>query len=224
MRRGKFNKAAARKPAADTQEFLALAAAGSNEMIAQSIGTLGPGILEARDEKGRTALIAAAAAGHNGALRLLAGRGADLNARDNDGNTALMTAALRGFNGVVETLLDLGADINLWNNEGQTALLLAATHRNNNDHRHPMSQRKKDTVRLLLDRNARIDVADNKGNTPAAWAGRYGYRDVAAMIVAEEEHRRQVRASDIAVFTDGLPENITFNSLRLKRPGGKSYG
>lgn len=224
MRRFKFNKAAARKPADTEQEFLALAASGSNEMIEKSIDALGLGALEARDEKGRSALLVAAAAGHNGALRLLVERGADIHARDSDGNTALMAAALKGFKGVAETLLDLGAEINLWNFQGQTALMLAATHRNNNDHKHPMSQRKKETVRLLLDRNARIDIADNKGNTPAGWAQRHGYKDVAAMISAEEERRRQLRDSDIAVFTEGLPETITFNALRLRRPGGKSYG
>jgi uncharacterized protein len=224
MRRFKFNKAAEKKPAANAQEFLVLAASGSNEMIEQSLDALGLELLNARDESGRTPLIRAAAAGHNGSLRLLVGKGADINAKDGDGNTALMMAALKGFDGVAKTLLDLGAEINLWNFQGQTALLLGATHLNNSNGRRPMSQRKKDTVRLLLDRNARIDLADNKGNTPAAWAQRHGYKDVAAMIAAEEERRRQLRAADIAVFTEGLPEDITFNSLRLKRPGGKSCG
>ncbi|MEZ0224854.1 MAG: ankyrin repeat domain-containing protein [Alphaproteobacteria bacterium] len=220
----RFNNVAKPGVAKDAREFLALAACGSHALIEASLANHGLAMLEVRDEKGRTPLIRAAETGHSGAIHLLVKKGADINAKDGDGNTALMAAALKGFKGVAEKLLDLGAEVNLWNFQGQTALLLAATHRNNNDGKHPMSHRKKDTVRLLLDRNARIDVADNKGNTPAAWAQRYGYRDVAAMITAEEERRRQLSASDIAVFTDGLPETITFNSLRLKRPDGKSYG
>jgi uncharacterized protein len=220
----RFNNVAKPGPAKDAKEFLALATCGSHALIEASLATHGLAMLEARDEKGRTPLIRAAEAGHSGAIHLLVGKGADINAKDGDGNTALMAAALKGFRGVAEKLLDLGADINLWNFQGQTALLLAATHYNNNDGKHPMSQRKKDTVRLLLARNARIDIADNKGNTPAAFAQRYGYRDVAAMISNEEERRHRIRAEDISVFTEGLPETITFNSLRLKPPGGKRYG
>lgn len=220
----KFNAAAKPGPAKDAKEFLALAVCGSHAAIEASLEIHGAALLEARDDRGRTPLICAAEAGHSGAIHLLVKKGADINAKDGDGNTALMAAALKGFRGVAEKLLDLGAEINLWNYQGQSALMLAATHRSNHDRKHPMSQRKKDTVRLLLDRNARIDIADNKGNTPAAWAQRHGYRDVAAMIAEEEERRRQLRASDIAVFTEGLPENFTFNSLRLKRPDGKSYG
>jgi N-acyl-D-amino-acid deacylase len=59
-----------------------------------------------------------------GLVRLMAGKGADLNARDRSGSMALMWAALSetGESSVVEELLRLGADPGATNIAGETAL------------------------------------------------------------------------------------------------------
>lgn len=70
-----------------------------------------PGLINEKDEKGRTPLYVAAAAGHEDMAWLLVNSGADLNARDRGGYTALMRAKALGFDGIARLLLAKGADI-----------------------------------------------------------------------------------------------------------------
>ena len=59
-------------------------------------------------------------------LRLLLGRGADVNARIRDGRTPLHAASVYGVLEAVRLLLEHGADVEVKNNDGKTALHLAA--------------------------------------------------------------------------------------------------
>ena len=155
-------------------KFLGLATGGSNAAIEAMLAEHGPGLLDARDDKGRTALICAAEIGHSGAIAVLIRNGADIDARNHEGVTALMAAAHKGFKAIAEMLLERGAELDLTDIHGRTALQFAVTHRNNNDHKHPMSRLKKETVSLLLTRGARTDIRDEQGHTPETWARRYG--------------------------------------------------
>jgi len=87
--------------------------------------------VNAQDERGRTALMWAAAQNPIPAVTLaLLEAGASVNERDHDQMTALMWAAKEGTNSdVVETLLTRGADASLVDSSGLTALDLAG--RNN---------------------------------------------------------------------------------------------
>lgn len=83
--------------------------------------------VNAKDTKGKTALLWAADSVHAATAEALLDNGADIDARDNLGRTALMKAALsrRGLRDTVRLLLGNGADINARSNDGKTALTLA---------------------------------------------------------------------------------------------------
>lgn len=82
--------------------------------------------LEARGERGRTALHLAAEAGSLAAVRFLAGAGSLLDARDTGGDTPLVLAAREGRTEVALFLLEKGADRTLHGRGGETALVAAA--------------------------------------------------------------------------------------------------
>ena len=68
------------------------------------------GELEATDAQGRTALIAAARAGHVDVVEALLSAGANVDVCDGSGTTALAAAALAGHEDVVGMLIEWGAD------------------------------------------------------------------------------------------------------------------
>jgi ankyrin repeat protein len=111
------------------------------------------------DNQGYTALIAAAAGGYTDIVKLLLAKGAKVNNQDVDGRTALLSAARgdrvnpeRGYE-LVQALLAHRADPNRQNDHGQTALMLASMYRQT------------EITRLLLSKNAALDVQDREGNT-----------------------------------------------------------
>jgi ankyrin repeat protein len=137
-----------------------------------------------RDGKGRTALMEAARCPDIAVLKELIGRGADLYAVDQNGHPAAWFAATAGYpdrvallhgttgdrqtalnRGLlrvigegnekgVEALLQQGADPNANSEEGTPALVSAAG-----------KSYAVETVRLLLDHDARVDAADRDGKT-----------------------------------------------------------
>lgn len=129
------------------------------------------GTLEWVDFTGQTPFIAAARAGDIAVMRLLLEHGADPHIATYHGTTALMAAA--GINWVVsqtytegpEQLLEavklcveLGMDVNAVNSMGLTAVFGAANRGSD------------DIIRFLVDKGARLDIADNEGRTPLDWA------------------------------------------------------
>lgn len=83
--------------------------------------------MNARDDRGRTPLIAAADTPFHGpetvgVLRALLAAGADVNARGARGKTALMQATAWSNVEIVRALLDAGANVNAVDDDGLTAL------------------------------------------------------------------------------------------------------
>jgi uncharacterized protein len=69
--------------------------------------------------------------GNTDVVKLLLGKGADVNARNNINGTALMLAAPLGDPGTAKLLLEKGAEVNIRNDYGYTALMyMAASERN----------------------------------------------------------------------------------------------
>ncbi len=210
-----FNAAAGGITPEVIADFMEIAAHGSNVALMEMIDKHGPGLLHVRDKEDRTALINAVRVGHSGAIHLLVKAGADIDAPDGDGVTAVMIAARSGFKAIVQMLIDRGADMGFMDLQGRTVLHHGVSHRNNNDHKHPMSKKKKELIKLLLERGVRTDITDNKGSTAEALARRFGYKAEADMILAEEKRRREERAAQISLFTEGLPEAVTMKRLKL---------
>jgi ankyrin repeat protein len=120
---------------------------------------------------GSTALMLAAAGGHVEAVKLLLGRGADVNKADNDGFTPFWEASGGGHVEVLKILLDCGVDVNEVNNDGETPLHAAA------------EKGAVAAIKLLLGRGADTSKADNAGKTPVYTASENGKAEAAHVLL-----------------------------------------
>ncbi len=117
--------------------------------------------VNARDDRGVTALMRAARYIRSGAVKLLLDRGAQVNARSKYGLTPLTMAALPVHDvlvrelAVVKLLLEGGAEVDGRDSNGRTPLALSAGH-----------SYKPDIVALLLDHGAEVNAPDRNGVTP----------------------------------------------------------
>ena len=121
--------------------------------------------LNARNEKGSTAFMAACHYGHKDVVYLLLDHSEriELNARSNSGMTAFMWACLLGHTNVVQLLLNHSdrIELNARDNEGRTAFM-AACHFGH-----------KDVVQVLLDHsdsNIELNATSVGGLTALMWA------------------------------------------------------
>lgn len=215
-----FNAASA--PATPTakeiETFHYIAAKGSKVALQQMLDKYGKDIVDARDDHGRTAMIHAGITGHKELMDQLLNAGADINAADNRGQTALMAAAHRGYDLCVKHLIDSGAKIDQQDEHGLTALVLAGhvRARDSSGKNLSLSNKKLNTVSILLENGAGLDVKDKDGRTALDFAIGYKQPRVADMIRAEAVLREERRVADekaLLWFTEGLPEEV-----RLKRP------
>lgn len=83
--------------------------------------------VDARSNKGKTALHYASSNGHAEVIKTLLEHGATVDARDHFGHTSLMLAANYGCNECVAHLIRHGADVNAKTLSGNTALVYAET-------------------------------------------------------------------------------------------------
>lgn len=145
-----------------------LAAAGSDDDDPAGVQLLlrHKASVNATDLAGRSALHAAAAAGHAGIAEVLLAAGADVDTRDHAQLTPLLDAAFGGHAAVAERLLQAGADVQAIDEDGRNALALCALA---DSPSLPLVQR-------LLDAGLDPGQPDAAGKTPidlAAEAGRW---------------------------------------------------
>jgi uncharacterized protein len=120
--------------------------------------------VNARNNVGTTALMAAAGWGRTANIQLLIAKGAKIDTKDKDGNTALLISAASGALPTADAtkmLLDRGANIESRNNNADTALILASKGGGYEDDK---------TVSLLLERGADVGATDKSGYTPLSLA------------------------------------------------------
>jgi ankyrin repeat protein len=133
---------------ADSLDFISAVQKGDGGKASQLLSDH-PTIIDARDDKGDTALIIAINRGDSDWTGFLLNKGADPNlASTRSGDTPLMAAARIGFQDAAEWLLSLGAKVDGTNRQGETPLIIA------------VQLREIPMVRFLLDHGANPDKVD----------------------------------------------------------------
>ena len=166
--------------------------------------------IDARDRKGRTALLAATHANAVAAARLLIEAGADVNAKDAIEDSPYLYAGARGHLEILKLTLAHGADLKSINRFGGTALIPAAERGHVEtvktliaagvavDHVNRLGwtalieaviladggPRHVEIVDILLKAGADPNIADKDGVTPLAHARQRGYRAMATLLEA----------------------------------------
>ena len=126
--------------------------------------------VNAKDSRNQTPLFLAAAYGHDGMVKLLLDKGANVNAQGGRYGNALQAASYGGHEQVVKLLLDSGANVNAQGGEYGNALYAAS----NGGH--------EQIVKLLLDSGANVNAQGKNGNALYAASAR-GYEQVVKLLL-----------------------------------------
>ncbi|CAH1198761.1 hypothetical protein PAECIP111890_01341 [Paenibacillus sp. JJ-223] len=167
--------------------------------------------INATDERGRTAALAATHGNHPDTLKALIDAGADINQRDHRSDNPLLYAGAEGLLDIVKLTVEAGADTTLTNRFGGTALIPAADRGHvdivqyllehsdvNIDHINNLGctalleavilghggTKHTRIVQLLTEHGADVNLPDNEGVTPLAHAEKRGYIEMIAILKA----------------------------------------
>ncbi|WP_101927371.1 MULTISPECIES: ankyrin repeat domain-containing protein [Luteimonas] len=164
--------------------------------------------VDSRDAVRRSALHAAAFAGHADIVAALLAAGADVRGRDNDGRTPLLDAARGGSLAALEALVAAGADLAAVDIAGRNALVLAC------DAETPSAP----LVHRLLELGVPADVADGEGRRPVDRAAASGRWALVRLLDPEYALPNNVLSDDdTEVPVDRAPLLLLRGSLREGR-------
>lgn len=147
------------------RDLLAATAAGDTDAVRRLINAGAD--VNAQDASKDSAFLLAGALGHTEIVKLALAAGADFKRVNRYGGTALIPACHHGHVETVRVLLDTAIDVDHVNNLGWTALLEAVILGDG-------GTRHTEIVRLLVQRKARLDLADRDGVSPLSHAKRRG--------------------------------------------------
>ncbi|KRF02009.1 hypothetical protein ASG87_10975 [Frateuria sp. Soil773] len=162
------------KPTPPDGEPALVAAAGIADDDAEGVKLLlkHRAAVNATDAHHRSALMAAAAEGHEQIARALRAAGADVSLADRHGSTALMEAARAGASAIVQLLAEAEPDARVRDSHGRDALTLACQ----SPHAHA------DTVRALLALGAEPKASGGDGRSALDHAAAAGRWDLVALL------------------------------------------
>ena len=197
------------QPGAPTA-LITAAERGDTDALRRLLDTGAP--VNARDARGRNAVLAATQGGHEAAARLLIERGADVNAQDEMHDSAFLLAGARGHSGIVRAALGATPppDFKRVNRYGGTALIPACHYGHVDTVRVLLTtaidvnhvnrlgwtalleaillgdggRAHTEIVRLLLAHKADPNLADAQGVSPLAHAEQRGQRAIAQALRA----------------------------------------
>jgi len=199
-----------------------VAALDHNLITAASIGDLdlvnrllqAGASVQATDDRGRSALLAAVYSRRGDVARVLIQAGADVNRKDGEANSPFLLAAATNQIDVVRLTLAHGADLNSTDRYDGTALIAASQHGNVEvvklllsagvpvDRVNQLgwtalleaiilgdgSSRYEDIVQALLDAGADANLADRDGVSPTRHARERGYKTMVRMLMRSRGH------------------------------------
>ncbi len=145
------------------------AAKGDDALVAELVRNYcGP----SNPDRGGTSLTWTAWLNDTEAVKILLGRGVNVNGTDSEGRTALHEGAHWGAE-MTRLLLDGGADVNAPSKKGVTPLMMAA------------GAHSSEPVRLILAKGADVNARDNEGKTPLMCAASQGRLANAEFLLAK---------------------------------------
>lgn len=166
--------------------------------------------INATDERGRTAVMAATYNNKVEAVKALIQKGADIDIRDENLNNVLLYAGAEGLLDIVKLAIDAGADPKLTNRYGGTALIPASERghvevvqellsRSGIDVNHINNlqwtalleavilgsggEKHQQIVQLLVDHGADVNIGDRDGVTPLMHARQQGFQEIADILI-----------------------------------------
>jgi hypothetical protein len=202
-----FAASAPAQPSSESEREMIRAAERGEVVTVRNLLAAGARI-NARDHRGRTALMAATHRDRVAAARLLIREGADVNAKDFIQDTPFLYAAAEGRLEILKMTLAAGADLRDTNRYRGTALIPAAHHGHvevvrallatpiNRDHVNNLGwtalleavilgdggPAHTAIVRLLVAAGADVNITDRDGVTPLTHATRRGYAEIVRIL------------------------------------------
>ncbi len=160
--------------------------------------------IDIANDKGYTALIAAARYNDFDIVREIFNAGADVNPVDKTGNNALMTACLSNSEETVNFLIEANSDCNITNSKGNNALMIAAK-------KQPV-----ETIRELLQRTTDINARNDDGKTALIIASEFNNAEVvSAILEAHAELDLQDNDGETALMAAVRNDNDAENILKV---------
>ncbi len=145
-------------------------------------------------------------------LEYLIEHGGKANLKSPGGTTPLMNASLKGANIAAEMLIAHGAIVNDANDRGKTPLLFACQGYRD-DEAELVVPNWTETVKLLLDKGAQVNVQGQDGITPLMEVAQRGSLEIIKMLL---EHGAQLNAQDESGWTP-LMYAATVNKVEVIR-------
>ncbi|WP_433941981.1 ankyrin repeat domain-containing protein [Paenibacillus lautus] len=190
------------------RQLIESAEQGNTEQVRQLLQS-GANI-DATDDQGRTAVMAATYRNHVDTVDALIQAGADINIRDHQLNNVFLYAGAEGMLDILRLAIDADADVTLTNRFGGTALIPASdrghveivqelltrtsvdvNHINNLNWTALLeavilgdgSENYQRIVKLLLDHGADPELPDGNGVTPLQHARERGYKEIERILM-----------------------------------------
>lgn len=189
------------------QKMIAAAAEGKTDLVLSSLAERAE--INAQDNRGRTAVMAATHGNHIDTVKALIQAGADINIQDELEDNPFLYAGAEGHLEILQLVIDAGPDTKIYNRLGGTPLIPAGEHghvevakelltRTDVDVNHINNpgwtalmeaivlgdggKRQQEMVQLLIDHGADVIFADRHGKTPPYRAKERGYDEIVQIL------------------------------------------
>ena len=190
------------------QQLISAAAEGDTETVLELVE--GGAEIDARDNQGNTAVMAATQNNKVDTVKALIEQGADINIQNNNQDNVLLYAGAEGLLEIVKLAIEAGADTTVTNRYGGTALIPAADRGHvdiveellttsdtdvnhlNNLHWTALleavilgdgGETYQIIVQLLVDHGADVKISDRDGVTPLEHAKRRGFKEIERILI-----------------------------------------